>query len=185
MPNVANQTLNTFYKNVTFEVDNLFAEKKKTTHNLCKEEREAVNWLSQNENIVIKRADKGGAVVVWGRDQYIAEAMRQLNNCEYYELLAHNPLEQMILQLCEILNQAKEQDWISTNEFNFLMPQNPRIPSFYILPKIHKNLTNPPGRPIISGNESLTEPASKFIDFFLKTFVLNLPSFLQDRKSVV
>lgn len=49
--------------------------------------------------------------------------------------------------------------------------KEPKIPSFYMLPKIHKNLENPPGRPIISGNESLTEPASEFVDFFLKPFV--------------
>ena len=49
-------------------------------YNLTKEETETLKWLSTNENIIIKRADKGGAVVVWGRDQHITEAMRQLDN---------------------------------------------------------------------------------------------------------
>lgn len=59
--------------------------------------------MAANENIIIKRADKGGAVVVWGRDQYITEAMRQLDNCEYYEPLLSNPIEQMKTELMEIL----------------------------------------------------------------------------------
>jgi hypothetical protein len=34
--------------------------------------------------IVIKPADKGGAVVVWRRDLYLAEAERQLSNPSFY-----------------------------------------------------------------------------------------------------
>lgn len=54
-----------------------------------------------------------------------------------------------------------------------------------MLPKVHKNLGNPPGRPIISGNEAITEPASQFVDFFIKSFVLELPSFIQDSTQVL
>lgn len=104
---------------------------------------------------------------MWGRDQYITEAMRQLDNCEYYEPLLSNPIEQMKTELMEILWHAKNEEWISqTTEHDFLFCNSPRIPSFYMLPKVHKNLGNPPGRPIISGNEAITEPASQFVDFF-------------------
>lgn len=61
-------------------------------YNLTKKETNALKWLSANENIIIKRADKGGAVVVWGRNQYIAEAMRLLDNREYYEPLSFGPI---------------------------------------------------------------------------------------------
>lgn len=44
---------------------------------------------------------------------------------------------------------------------------------------------NPPGRPIISGNESITEPASQFVDFFIKPFISELPSFIQDTTHVL
>lgn len=44
---------------------------------------------------------------------------------------------------------------------------------------------NPPGRPIISGNESITEPASQFVDFFIKPIVSELPSFIQDTTHVL
>lgn len=46
-------------------------------------------------------------------------------------------------------------------------------------------MDNPPGRPIISGNESLTEPLSKYIDFHIKPFVSSLPSFIQDSTQVL
>lgn len=56
---------------------------------------------------------------------------------------------------------------------------------FYMLPKVHKDLENPPGRPIISGNDSITEPASKYVDYFIKLFVTDLPSYIQDTTQVL
>lgn len=87
----------TFSTKVTYEVNKLFAPGKKTqqNHNLSKDEKEALKCLSTNNEIIIKRADKGRAVVVWGRDQYITEAMRQLDNREYYQPLSFNPIEQI------------------------------------------------------------------------------------------
>lgn len=123
--------------------------------------------------------------MVWRRHQYIEEALRQLQNCEYYQRLQSNPIEGIKNELTDILSHAKEEGWISKNECEFLFCKNPRNPTFYMLPKIHKNLESPPGRPIISGNESITEPASKFVDSFIKPFVGKLPSFIQDTTHVL
>jgi hypothetical protein len=51
------------------------------------------------------------------------------------------------------------------------MISNFSLASFYLLSKVHKNLENPPDRPVISGSESLTEHISKYIDYFIKPFV--------------
>lgn len=48
-----------------------------------------------------------------------------------------------------------------------------------MFPNIHRNLENPQGRPIISVNESIIEPASKFVEYFIKPMVSELPSKLQ------
>ena len=54
-------------------------------------------------------------------------------------------------------------------------------PIFYTLPKVHKSLTEPvPGRPIVAGTQSLTEPMSQYIDSHIKLLVSTLPSFLKD-----
>ena len=57
---------------------------------------------------------------------------------------------------------------------------NPQPGRFYTLPKIHKNLTPPPGRPIVSCNNTVTEQISSYIDHFLQQFVPTLPSYIQD-----
>ncbi len=54
-----------------------------------------------------------------------------------------------------------------------------------MLPKIHKNLENPSGRPVISGNGSLPEPVSKYIDYFIKPFLQALPAYIQDTTDVL
>ena len=49
-----------------------------------------------------------------------------------------------------------------------------------MLPKIHKDKTNPPGRPIVSGNGCPTERISQFVDFFLQPGVKNIQSYIKD-----
>ena len=59
-----------------------------------------------------------------------------------------------------------------------LQTKIPRIPSFYLLPKIHK--PSNPGRPIINSIDSVTEKISAFIDFHLRKFVPRIPSYVKD-----
>ena len=65
--------------------------------NLSKDEKDALRSLSKRDDIVIKRADKGGAIVVWKKDLYVSEAERQLSDNLFYEqmpsdLTSHNNL---------------------------------------------------------------------------------------------
>jgi hypothetical protein len=156
-----------------------------TRHNLSKTERNAVESLSKNEQIVVKKADEGGATVVWSKEKYVTEAYRQLDNDEFYQSLTFNPTEDLKTELKGILTEAKENGYISDNEFKFIFNGSPRMASFYFLPKVHKNLEKPPGRPVISSNESLTDPISKCIDYFIKPFLTSIPAYLQDTTDVL
>ena len=51
------------------------------------------------EDIIIKPADKGGAVVVWRRDQYISEAERQLSDATSYSEVHHDPTEENQIEI--------------------------------------------------------------------------------------
>lgn len=185
-PTVQNATLNTFERKVNFEIENLLSKNNTPSrHNLSKEEREALKELSDYKDIVIKRADKGGAVVVWGVEQYTKEAYRQLRDTSFYLPLARNPIVILTSELEELLTTAKNENLITEQEFKFLFNPNPRMPSFYMFPKIHKNLTDPPGRPVISGNDSLTESISKYVDFFIKPLLPSLQAYIQDTTDVL
>ena len=52
--------------------------------NLSSEEWLALKNLRKRHDIVIKSADKGGAVVVWRSDLYKEEALRQLSDTSFY-----------------------------------------------------------------------------------------------------
>ena len=52
------------------------------------------------------------------------------------------------------------------------LKRQPTLPNC-LLPKIHKHLSNVPGRPIISNCSTPTEKASEFLDFYLKQLMQN------------
>lgn len=59
----------------------------KRAPNLSVREVKALRELMGNKTIVIKPADKGSAVVILSREQYITEVKRQLSDSIYYKKL--------------------------------------------------------------------------------------------------
>ena len=47
--------------------------------------------MTKNKRIVIEGADKGSAVVVWDRDDYINEAEKQLEDKDIHEDVCNDP----------------------------------------------------------------------------------------------
>ncbi|XP_076446399.1 uncharacterized protein LOC143283893, partial [Babylonia areolata] len=58
--------------------------------NLTPGEEKALQELKDRRDIIIKPADKGGAVVVWRRDLYLQEARSQLSNTTFYGPIARD-----------------------------------------------------------------------------------------------
>ena len=52
--------------------------------------RDAVYSLENDNSILIKETDKGSAIVVWDRDDYLREAKNQLNDKNVYKDLTGN-----------------------------------------------------------------------------------------------
>ena len=79
--------------------------------NLNRRERAALKRLSNNRDIIIKSVDKGGATVILNTNNYISEAMRQLNNEEYYKKVEKDLTsdhEQLINQCVDELINIKD-----------------------------------------------------------------------------
>lgn len=55
--------------------------------NLSAEEIKALGELSRRQDIVIKPADKGSAVVIMDRPDYVQEGLRQLGDVIFYSKL--------------------------------------------------------------------------------------------------
>ncbi|CAM5130490.1 unnamed protein product [Natator depressus] len=144
-------------------------------HNLSRAEHNAIHSLRNNSNIIIKKADKGGAVVIMNRSEYEQEAARQLSNTTFYKPLPSDPTESYQKHLQHLLKKLPEkaQDQIRTDT-----PLEPRPGIFYLLPKIHK--PGNPGRPIISGIGTLTAGLSGYVDSLLRPYATSTPSYLRD-----
>ena len=66
-------------------------KKEKPYNNLTKNERKSMKELSEQEDITITKADKGGAVVIVDVKDYEKETERQLNNTKNYRKLHEEP----------------------------------------------------------------------------------------------
>ena len=149
-------------------------------HNLTHGESQALKKLSRNKNIVIKPADKGGAVVVQNTLDYINEGLRQLSDTKFYKETDIDRTHLHTEDINHFLKDLFDYGEIDEKCYDFLKVDKERASLFYMLPKIHKRLDNPPGRPIVSGNGCPTEKISQLVDFFLQPTVPALPSYVQD-----
>ena len=78
--------LNTYVENIRQNIiEELTKKRRFQRNNLNARERAALIRLSDDRNIVIKPADKGAATVILNSEGYVAEALRQLDNTEYYK----------------------------------------------------------------------------------------------------
>ena len=136
--------------------------------NLSKAEYRAIKELSNNTEIIIKLADKGGAVVILDKKDYLAEGYKQLSDTKVYKKLDGNKTLEYHSRICKYLEYCYSfEREINKDTFTYLTDFIPRTSRMYLLPKIHKNIIPPPGRPVISSNGSPTERISQFVDFFL------------------
>lgn len=160
----------------------------KRAPNLSVREVKALRELMGNKTIVIKPADKGSAVVILSREQYITEVKRQLSDSIYYKKLKEPIYLQTIPMVSRILDELYNKRVINKKQSSYLKGEGqPRPRRFYILPKIHKEPDKwtvpheiPPGRPIVSDCGSETYQTAEFIDFYLNPLSVRHPSFIKD-----
>ena len=81
--------------------------KKKSYNNLTKNKRTSMKELSEWEDIIITKADKGDAVVIVGVKDYIKEAERQLSNTENYGKLQEDPTATNMKLVNDIIERFK------------------------------------------------------------------------------
>lgn len=156
--------------------------------NLTSNEREALEELKNNSEIVIKPADKGSATVIMDKTAYVTEALRQLNNTKYYRKLDRPTFINNVKPINEILDEMAALQVISDKQLKFLRADaSDRQRIFYLLPKIHKPRDKwpqanrmPEGRPIISDCGSESYRVSQYIDSFIRPISIKHPSYIRD-----
>lgn len=145
--------------------------------NLSPGEQKALQELKDRTDIVIKPADKGGAVVVWRRDLYLQEAKSQLSNTTFYSPIPKRTTKPDNALMRKTIKTAIDNCHLPAQAL-YAVKQEPRESLFYLLPKIHK--ANNPGRPIVSACSCPTVLISDLLDLIFQPLVSLLPTYVKD-----
>ncbi|CAJ0966487.1 unnamed protein product, partial [Ranitomeya imitator] len=148
--------------------------------NLSVIEKEALRSLQENKRIIIKPADKGGSIVVMDKSHYTSIIQMQLSDGTTYQPIDRDPTFDIAREIRQMVEKYKEKGMIDVKLSEYLINTQPMTPVFYILPKVHKDLMNPPGRPIVASTNSLLSPLAITLDRILTPLLQNISSYLKD-----
>ncbi len=172
-------SLELFIRQCRHDIDTLPKFRPKRPINLTESELSALKSLRAHNDIVIKPADKGGALVVWRADQYRDEAHRQLSDTAFYSRVDRDLTPTHQTTISNTIHTFITNGDLPHTAKN-LISITPHTPVMYFLPKIHK--PDNPGRPIVSACGCPTELISSYLDHVMAPLVRNLPSYIKDTK---
>ena len=137
--------------------------------NLRKEEITAIKKLKADKERIILTADKGVALVVMDRSDYIKKAKELLQDSNTYKTIPSDPTNKLKNKLINKLKKIKTDTRMDDNTYRRMYPTGAVVSKFYRLPKIHKQ--NTPLRPIDSNICSVTYGVAKEIARIIKPLV--------------
>ena len=148
--------------------------------NITKAEHFALENLRKDKDCIIVTADKGVALVVMDKAEYITKCEALLQDNSVYQHLSKDTSPTIHKELIKILQDYKKNNFISETEYTQLRPHCSNSPAarFYGLPKIHKD--HMPMLPIISACGTATYNTAKFITKILQNYCGKTSSFVKD-----
>ena len=134
--------------------------------NLTKAQNLAIRELKKDRDHIVLTADKGVAMVIMDRQNYITKA-NNLPSQNTYRSIPWDPTNTIKNKLINILKRVKSQTDLNNQTYKAMYSTGCVPPKFYGLPKIHKPDT--PLRPIVSSCGSVTYDVAKELAKILKT----------------
>ena len=170
---------------------------KNVKNNITKEENDAMKSLFSDKSIVIKEADKGGAVVIMDAHYYRDKIKEMLDDPDFYIETDEGADARTRKSIHKLIQQHGKD--LMDEEIDYLCNFEHSTSYFYGLPKIHKcdeinsaineqksdyiKIHNPKTlkfRPIVGGPNSATQRLSHLLDLILKPLCKEVPSFIRD-----
>ncbi|XP_043916319.1 protein transport protein Sec31A [Protopterus annectens] len=153
----SNSVLEAFERACEKDLFELYARQdvKPNFYNMSNDERQALLSLQNNMSIIIRQDDKGGPVIVMDKDEYMNKIDLLLADDTTYSVLSGACLNKLINNVHSNLYDYLLSDVIDTGLYNYFLVENPLVPTFRGLPKIHKDMLDPPLRSIVSKSNEL------------------------------
>ena len=149
--------------------------------NLTKAQNSALRELKRDRDCIVLTADKGVAMIIMDRQEYINKP-NQLLNQNTYRSIVKDPTSLIKNKLINILKRVRNQTELDSNTYKSMYPTGCVPPKFYGLPKIHKPDT--PLRPIVSSCGSVTYGVAKVLAKYLSHWLASLHTTLTAPKTL-
>ena len=164
------------------EVKNLLKKVKTPRSSISREEFQAINELKRDDSRIILTADKGVAMVVLDKEEYIKKAKHLLNQ-PTYKKIAEDTTSKQKARLIKLLKTIKAEGGITEDKYKKIYPTGAGAPKFYGLPKIHKQDT--PLRPIVSSTGTVSYNTAKELASILNPLMGLSSHHLQNTKDFI
>ena len=150
--------------------------------NLTKAQSIVLRELKRDRDCIVLTADKGLAMVIMDRQDYINQANTLLNQ-NTYRAIPQDPTNTINNKLISILKRVKNQTGLDSLTYKSMYPTGHVPPKFYGLPKIHK--LDIPLRPIVSSCGSVTYGVAKELAKILKPLLGKSPRHINSTQDFV
>lgn len=194
-----NRNLENFLTSIDLDIQQAMKNKQKFKVNISKVARSHIQSLINNENIIIRPADKNLGPVIIDKVWYMNEMKRHTDSKDY-RVLSNKQVSDIERDFYKkkrfILDSLSLPDYIE-NFLSFYNDFNRNIPTLNLLPKVHKlseeNLALPltqlypllKGRLLVSCHSYITTNLSKFLSYILSHTVSKLPTVLENSYKLV
>ncbi|CAJ0934562.1 unnamed protein product [Ranitomeya imitator] len=184
-PSSTNTSIDIFTQLVISDLRKLSDGKRGKQSNLSRGERRALDNLSANTELVIKPSDKRGNLVIMDHKKYKEMCLKILTDTTTYGPIRGDITESLSAELNILLSEAYSLGLISKRERDFMVQKTPTTPVFYALPKVHEGFSPLKGRPIVSGNDSVSQNCGIYVDKILRQSITALPSYIHDTSDLL
>ena len=150
------------------DVNVLLRKAKAPKHNLTRQESIGLAQLKKDTDRVILTVDKGVAMVVMDREDYVNKVQELLAQ-PAYRSIPKDPTNKVKVQLITKLRKSKKDTNMDQGMYKAIYPTGCVLSKFYGLPKIHK--AGNPLRPIVSRRGSVTYGVANILSKVLKPLV--------------
>ena len=148
---------------------------------LTKKEREDIEQLRADDNIVVKPSDKSKGFVIMSKASYVEKVNTMLANPASYER-CQITLEELVKRTRSMVTKNIEGK-VPASLANELVPQSARMSQFYGLPKDHK--PGMPLRPVVSTCGSPSSNVSLLLERILNQLLKFVPAHLANTQECV
>ena len=149
-----------------------------TRRNINREEVHTLAELKRDSSKVIIPADKGVALVLMDKPDYITKAQDLLNDKKTYKEISTDPTNKLKTKLISLLKTIKADGGIEEQLYKKMYPTGAVAPKFYGLPKIHKG--DIPLRPSVSSRGSISYEVAKELSRILRPLVGKSPHHIKN-----